>query len=99
MAQRKNPFKRHRFPREVILLAVRWYCRYPLSCRDVRDLLAERGVTVDASTVHRWVRKFGPEIRKRAYGGHRSWSGLQWHVDEKYIRVGGRWCYLWRAVD
>ena len=68
MAQRKNPFKRHRFPREIILLAVRWYCRYPLSCRDVRDMLAERGVTVDASTIHHWVLKFGPEIRKRAYG-------------------------------
>lgn len=62
-------------------------------------MLAERGVTVDASTIHRWVRKFGPEIRKRAYGGHRSWRGLQWHVDETYIRVGGRCCYLWRAVD
>lgn len=99
MAQRKNPFKRHRFPREIILLAVRWYCRYPLSCRDVRDMLAERGVTVDASTIHRWVLKFGPEIRKRAYGAHRSWRGLQWHVDETYIRVGGRWSYLWRAVD
>ncbi|MEQ9248560.1 MAG: IS6 family transposase [Nitratireductor sp.] len=99
MAQRKNPFNRHRFPREIILLAVRWYCRYPLSCRDVRDMLSERGVTVDASTIHRWVRKFGPEIRERAYSGHRSWRGLQWHVDETYIRVGGRWCYLWRAVD
>lgn len=100
MAQRKNPFKHHRFPREIILLAVRWYCRYPLSCRDVRDLLAERGVTVDATTIHRWIRKFGPEIRKRAYGAHRSWRGLQWwHVDETYIRVGDRWCYLWRAVD
>lgn len=99
MAQRKNPFKRHRFPREIILLAVRWYCRYPLSCRDVRDMLAERGVMVDASTIYRWVKKFGPEIRNRAYGAHRSWRGLQWYVDETYIRVGGRWCYLWRAVD
>ena len=96
---RRNPFKRHRFPREVILLAVRWYCRYPLSCRDVQDMLAERGITVDASTVHRWVRKFGPEIRKRAQARHRSWRGLQWHVDETYVRVGGRWRYLWRAVD
>lgn len=96
---RRNLFKRHRFPREIILLAVRWYCRYPLSCRDVRDMLAERGVAVDASTVHRWVRKFGPEIRKRAQARHRSWRGLQWHVDETYLRVGGRWRYLWRAVD
>ncbi|GLT12719.1 IS6 family transposase [Sulfitobacter porphyrae] len=98
MAQRKNPFKRYRFPREIILMAVRWYCRFPLLCRDVRDILAERGVTVDASTIHRRMRKFGPEIRKRAYGAHRSWRGLQWHVDETYVRIGGRWCYLWRAV-
>nr|WP_264210832.1 IS6 family transposase [Leisingera thetidis] len=96
---RRNPFKRHRFLREVILLAVRWYCRYPLSYRDVRDMLAKRGVAVDASTVHRWVRKFGPENRKRAQARHRSWRGLQWHVDEAYLRVGGRWRYLWRAVD
>jgi len=73
-----------------MLLAVRWYCRYSLSCRDVRDLLAERGITVDASTVHRWVRKFGTEIRKRAQARHRSWRGLQWHVDETSVRVGGR---------
>lgn len=51
MAQR-NPFKRHRFPKAVILLAVCWYCRYPLSYRDVRDLLAERGISVDAATVY-----------------------------------------------
>mgnify|MGYP000554008044 CR=1 FL=1 len=51
---RRNPFKRHRFPREVILLAVRWYCRYPLSCRDVRDMLAERGVPGSGSSVWRF---------------------------------------------
>jgi IS6 family transposase len=96
---RRDPFKGHRFPRDVILLAVRWYCRYPLSYRDVRDLLAERGIAVNAATVFRWVQKFGPEIRKRAYGGHRSWRGLTWYVDETYLRVNGRWCYLWRAVD
>lgn len=95
----QNPFKRHRFPKDVILLAVRWYCRYPLSYRDVRDLLAERGIMLDAATIYRWVQKFGPEIRKRAYGRHRSWRGLQWHVDETYVRANGRWCYLWRAVD
>lgn len=83
----------------MILLAVRWYCRYPLSYRNVRDLLAERGISVDASTVYRWAQKFGPEIRKRTYGRHRSWRGLQWHVDETYVRVNGPWCYLWRSVD
>ena len=95
---RQDAFRGHRFPREVILLAVRWYCRYPLSYRDVRDLLAERGIEVDAATIFRWVQKFGPEIAKRAFR-HRSWRGLSWHVDETYLRVKGRWCYLWRAVD
>lgn len=80
-------------------MAVRWDCLYPLSCRDVRDLLAERGIPVEASTVQGWVRKFGPEIRKWAQARHCSWRGLQWHVDETYVRVvGGRWRYLWRAV-
>ncbi|MFN6006297.1 MAG: IS6 family transposase, partial [Paracoccaceae bacterium] len=60
--------------------------RYPLSYRDVRDMLAERGITVDAASIHRWVRKFGPEIRKRARSRHRAWRGLIWHVDETYIR-------------
>ncbi|MBD1202649.1 MAG: IS6 family transposase [Rhodobacteraceae bacterium] len=96
---RRDPFRGHRFPKNVILLAVRWYCRYPLSYRDVRDMLAERGIMVDAASIYRWVRKFGPEIRKRALSRHRSCRGLTWHVDETYIRVSGRWCYLWRAVD
>ena len=95
----RNPFKHHRFPKDVILLAVGWYCRYPLSYRDVRDLLAERGISEDAASVYRWVQKFGPEIRKRTYGRHRSWRGLQWHVDETYVRVNGRWCTLSRAID
>lgn len=94
----RSPFKHHRFPPDVILCAVRWYCRFALSCRDVRDLLSERGIDVDASTIHRWVRKFGPEIAKRSFK-HRSWRGLNWHVDETYIKVGGKWRYLWRAVD
>ncbi len=94
---RRDPFKGHRFFKSIILMAVRWYCRFPLSSRDVRDLLAERGVQVDA-TVYRWVQKFGPEIARRA-SRHRSWRGLNWHVDETYVRVNGRWCYLWRAVD
>ncbi len=94
----RNPFKRHRFPKDIILMAVRWYCRYPLSYRDVRDLLVERDVHVDASTINRWVVKFGPEIAKRSHK-LRGWRGLCWHVDETYIRVGGKWRYLWRAVD
>lgn len=63
----RDPFKGHRFPQAIILQAVRWYCRFPLSYRDVCDLLAERGVDADRATVFRWVQKFGPEIAKRSY--------------------------------
>jgi IS6 family transposase len=95
---RNSPFKHHRFPREIILCAVRWYLRYPLSYQDVVDLLAERGITIDRSTVYRWVQKFGPEITKRAEK-HLRRASVDWHVDETYVRVGGKWRYLWRAID
>ncbi len=88
----KNPFKGHRFAPEIILLAVRWYCRYPLSYRDVRDLLAERGISVDAATINHWVVKFGPEIAKRSFS-RRGPRGLDCYVDETYVRVGGKWRY------
>ena len=94
----RSPFKHHRFPKEIILCAVRWYLRFPLSYQDVVDLLAERGITVDRSTVYRWVIKFGLEITKRTEK-HLRRASVDWHVDETYIRVGGKWRYLWRAVD
>lgn len=95
---RKSPFKHHRFPSEVTLCALRWYLRYPLSYQDVVDLLGERGITVDRSTVYRWVQKFGPELTKRAET-HLRRASVDRHVDETCIRVGGKWRYLWRAVD
>ena len=72
--------------------------RYPLSYQDVVDLLAERGINVDRSTIYRWVIKFGPELTKRTEK-HLRRASVDWHVDETYIRVGGKWRYLWRAVD
>jgi len=96
--QRKSPFKHHRFSQNIILCAVRWCPRYPLSYQDVVDLLAERDVAVDRSTVFRWVQKFGPEVTKRTEK-HLRRASVDWHVDETYIRVGGKWRYLWRAVD
>lgn len=95
---RSSPFKHHRFPPDIILCAVRWSLRFPLSYQDVVDLLAEREITVDRSTVYRWVVKFGPELTKRAET-HLRRASVDWHVDETYIRVGGKWRYLWRAVD
>lgn len=74
------------------------YLRYPLSYQDTADLLAERGIHVDRSTVYRWVRKFGPLIAA-GIERRRQWVGLNWHVDETYIRVGGKWRYLWRTID
>ncbi len=91
-------FKRRRFPVEIILLCVRWYCKYGISYRELAEMMSERGVAVDPSTIFRWVQRNAPEIKKRIrlYQGPRSGS---WRVDETYVRVGGRWKYLFRAVD
>jgi transposase-like protein len=91
-------FKRRRFPVEIILLCVRWYCKYEISYRDLAEMMEERGVNVDPSTIFRWVQRYAPEMEKRVrlYQGSRSGS---WRVDETYVKVGGKWKYLFRAVD
>jgi IS6 family transposase len=91
-------FAGFRFPREVISVAVRWYLRYGLSYRDVEELLAERGVTVDHVTVYRWVQRFTPEFIEAARPCRHA-PGDRWFVDETYLKVAGRWTYLYRAVD
>jgi IS6 family transposase len=88
----------YRFPREVIAVAVRWYLRYGLSYRDVEELLAERGVTVDHVTIYRWVQTFTPEFIDAARVSRHA-VGDRWFVDETYVKVAGRWTYLYRAVD
>ncbi len=93
-----DPYRGHRFPREVIAHAVRLYLRFALSFRDVEELLAERGAVVSYETVRRWVAKFGAryadELRRREMR-----RGRTWHLDEMATRVGGRLHWLWRAVD
>jgi len=91
-------FAGFRFPREVICLAVRWYLRYGLSYRDVEELLAERGITVDHVTVYRWVQRFTPEFIE-AGRPCRHAPGDRWFADETYVKVAGQWTYLYRAVD
>jgi transposase, IS6 family len=91
-------FKRRRFPVEVILLCVRWYCKYGISYRDLAEMMQECRVAVDPSTLFRWVQRYAPEIEKRIRQYHDSRSG-SWRVDETYVRIGGRWKYLFRAVD
>jgi transposase-like protein len=88
----------YRFPREVIAVAVRWYLRYGLSYRDVEELLSERGVDVDHVTVYRWVQTFTPEFIDAARPLRHA-GGDRWFVDETYVKVAGRWTYLYRAVD
>ena len=91
-------FAGFRFPSEVISVAVRWYLRYRLSYRDVEELLAERGVTVDHVTIYRWVQRFTTEFIEAARPCRRT-PGDRWFVDETYVKVAGQWAYLYRAVD
>ena len=91
-------FKRHRYPRVVILHAVYLKLRFTLSYRDVEELLSMRGVQVDHSTVQRWVFKFSPEIEKNMHKRKRQVCS-SWRMDETYIKVGGKYRYLYRAVD
>jgi transposase, IS6 family len=88
----------YRFPREVIAVAVRWYLRYGLSYRDVEELLAERGIEVDHVTVYRWVQTFTSEFIDSARPARHA-TGDRWFVDETYVKLAGRWTYLYRAID
>jgi len=90
-------YGRH-FPDDIISLALRWYLRYSLSYRDLKEILAERGVSVDHSTIWRWVDRFAPELERRLRP-HLQPRIPVWRVDETYVRVAGEWTYLYRAVD
>ena len=94
----RSAFTGFRFPPEVITVAVRWYLRFGISYRDVEELLVERGVEVDHGTVYRWVQRFTPLFADAARL-HRHATGDRWFVDETYVKVAGRWRYLYRAVD
>src|SRR5262245_14140171 len=94
----RSAFTGFRFPADVIVVAVRWYLRFNLSYRDIEELLAERGVQVDHVTVFRWVHRFSPLLIDAARFSRHS-PGDRWFVDETYVKVGGRWCYVYRAVD
>lgn len=94
----QSAFAGFRFPPEVITVAVRWYLRYGLSFRDVEELLAERGIDVDHVTVYRWVQRFTPLFLDAARPCRHA-TGDRWFVDETYVKVAGRWIYLYRAID
>ena len=94
----RSSFAGFRFPPDVITLAVRWYLRYGLSYRDVEELLAERGIEVDHVSVYRWVQRFTLLLIDAARPCRHT-CGDRWFVDETYVKVAGRWVYLYRAID
>src|SRR5713226_3748978 len=91
-------FKWRHFEPEIIVCAVRWYLRFSLSYRDVEELLMERGLPADHTTIWRWVQRYAPELNKRCRRELKPTNG-SWRVDETYICQGGNWRYLYRAVD
>jgi len=94
----EQPFKGRQFTAEVILWAVRWSLMFPISYRDLELMLADRGVEVAHTTLFRWIQADAPEIEKRIRPHLRPSDG-SWRVDETYVKVKGRWMYLYRAVD
>jgi len=98
MVTRPELFKWRQTEPGFILCAVRWYLRYSLSLRDVEDLLEERGLNVDHTTVWRWVQCYSPELEQQLRR-HLKPTNNSWRVDETYVRVKGRWCYLYLAID
>ena len=98
-----NPFRYFNSSREVIRLVVMMYVRYPLSLHNVEDLVAERGIDISHEAIRFWWNRFGPmfaaEIRKRRVAHMRGYPQWRWHLDEVFVKVNGKLCYLWRAVD
>ncbi len=95
---KSSPFKWRHFEGETILLCVRWYLRYALSYRDLEEMMGERGIAVDHTTVYRWVQRYAPELDKRCRP-YLNTTNDSYRVDETYIKVKGQWKYLYRAVD
>ena len=91
-------FKGRQFTAEVVLWAVRWYLMFPISYRDLELMLLDRGVAVDHTTIFRWIQAYAVELEKRIRP-HLRLSNGSWRVDETYVKVKGRWTYLYRAVD
>src|SRR5512142_3174816 len=97
---RKRPalFKGRHFEPEIIVLCVRWYLRFSLSFRNLEEMMAERNLSVDHVTIWRWVQRYAPELNHRCRPELRN-TNRSWRCDETYLRIAGKWAYLYRAVD
>ncbi len=91
-------FRKRQFSAEMIVTCVRWYLCFSLSLRDVEELMMERGLSVDHTTIWRWTQRYAPEVQRYLRGQLKP-KGSTWHMDETFVRVAGRWLYLFRAVD
>ena len=94
----KQPIRWKHFQGEIILLCVRWYLKYALSYRNLEEIMMERGLSVDHTTIYRWVMIYAPEMDKRSRNYLMS-TNDSWRVDETYVKVNREWKYLYRAVD
>ena len=94
-----TPFNDLQYPTDVVLLAMLWRLRYKLSFRDVAELLLERGLEVTHETVREWEFRFAPLLARQLRARRRGRTTVSWYLDETYVKVGGRWCYLYRAID
>ncbi|AIK95642.1 IS6 family transposase [Candidatus Odyssella acanthamoebae] len=94
-----NDFKWRHYQGAIILSCVRWYCKYGISYRDLEEMMVERGIEVDHTTLYRWVQHYAPLMLKRLSYFWRPSLGLSWRVDETYVKVKGQWKYLCRAID
>ena len=93
-----SAFKWRHFHGEVILQCVRWYCKYGISYRDLEEMMLERGLKIDHTTLYRWVQHYAPELKKKLDWYKNRYASL-WHLDETYVKVKGAWKYLYRAID
>lgn len=94
----QKAFKRLHYPVDIIAQCVRWYLAYSLSLRNPEEMMAERGIMVDHSTLHRWIIRLVPQL-DRAFRRHKRAVSHRWRMDETYIRVRGQWKYIYRTVD
>jgi transposase-like protein len=98
MLSMDNLFKGRQFDRDIIILCVRWYLRFKLSFRDLVEMMAERGISLAHTTIMRWIARYVPEFEKR-WNRFARRVGTSWRVDETYVKIKGKWTYLYRAVD